>query len=342
MGQTQQGIRFFDAGKGGTVTGRRRFSSWFPGGALLLLPMLFILFPAASEAVLVGSRHDFSSDLKPFGGQCAACHLPHKTQDRMLIWPRNLTTELNYFSQTPWNSKPNYSPLATVLCYVCHINALNISPTPDGDPLPAGGWTVNEYPQDTAFTDGPASPPANSQVGYYELGRPNIGTVPTGTNKPPVPPANPPVTTSTGGHFWKLERHVTKPGSFPFGLGDKLDCDLCHDPHNSATGTNQVMMRTSVSDGTNTITIGNGLLSSSKSRWHTSGNGRAMCAGCHLYSNSSVAENVLYGVTIPKQPAMGDPGHVDTDTTECTACHPHNAPDCATCHGKPPPEPAVG
>ena len=273
--------------------------------------------PAAGG--VTGSPHDFTGRSFAPGGSCSACHRVHYAPETKGLWSRDLSQENGYFDQT---SDPDYVPGGTLLCYDCHVDYTTGSSgaSPDNDP-PDSSWEAAARPQDIAFTDGPGS-----EVGYYELKDGSILGTP--------PPAGDP----TGGHYWKGVSGDSPNGGY--SIGDKLDCSICHDPHDEASGGNEVMLRSIVTDGTYSITVGFGLTSSSATRNWTTGDGRDMCAGCHGYSGD--APETLFGVTLPVPPDKTFDGHGSGDSNECTLCHPHNSPDCGGCHGNPPPLEAAG
>jgi hypothetical protein len=281
-----------------------------------------LLCCSSVRAGVVGSKHDFTG-LSQLGialnGPCSACHRAHFAGDQKVLWSRDLTSEGAYFEQT---ADPDYIPSFSILCYDCHINASAASPTPDDDP---SGWSAGKEPQDVAFTDGPPED-GGADVGYYEM---QDGTIPALGN--PAPTDGSP----TGGHYWKSEPS----GTPDYGRGDKLPCNICHDPHDRASGGNEVMFLVATGDGAGgSIPLGDNRRASGNTREGT-GTGRDMCAACHSYSDSSgpgVPNDpvVMWGVTLPKPPA-GIADHASGGTAPCTDCHGHNAVavSCTGCHG---------
>lgn len=291
-----------------------------------IAPLLGVFVFLAAQGAIAGvfrSRHDFDTGFpttttipRKFG-RCSVCHVPHRGDPAFMLWPRSLSEERSYYTQT---NNPNYVPGSTLMCYDCHDDAA----AADNDPLP-GVWATSNKPQDVAFTDGPPSR-GGTKVGYYEM---ITAVVPGGGNVPPIDGS------PTGGHYWKTE----PTGTPDFARGDKIWCEMCHDPHNALTGNNEGFFRYETPNGSGgMVTLGNNhKVSSNKlNPPTTTENGRSMCAACHSYSNSGSAVT-LYGVTVPKPPTTM-PQHLVTDTTPCTNCHPHNKvfASCRECHGWPP------
>ena len=294
--------------------------------------VLFFLGAAGvSWAGVAGSRHDFTGapgdgqDVPVLnnGGVCTPCHTPHFSPVLPAGWARSVSDEALFYEQDG-SVGANYIPGMTLLCYDCHDDMVTV---PDKSP-PQAIWS--RAPQDIALN--------GAGVGYYENA---CGQLPVGAN--PAPTDGSP----TGGHYWK-----TEPGLTPdYDRGDKIACSLCHDPHDTATGTNEAFFRTATWDGStlkslndfnnygtdlkastyNASTLPNG------SRNGT-GNGRDMCAICHGYSDQG-NQALLYNVTVPKPPA-GVIEHVfdnNSLATACVACHGHNqVAGCNGCHGYPP------
>jgi predicted CxxxxCH...CXXCH cytochrome family protein len=285
-----------------------------------------VVWAAPATAALSGSRHDFAAASNPNvsvapKGACSACHLPHLARSGALLWPRTLTQEDNFYSLA---TDPNYKPGTTLLCYDCHDDAS--STHADADPDPAGwyvGGAGTHRPQDIALGVLDGGP-----VGYYEL---VDGTFPTTGNAPKS--TDPSVT--TGGHYWKT---APATGTPLYKRGDKLPCELCHDPHNIASGTNDVFFLKETTNGSGTpVPLGDGFKASPNVRNHQlGGTGREMCAACHKYSDSSGTQMTLWGVLLPKPPAT-TAEHLTANVTPCTNCHKHNriVASCNDCHTYP-------
>ncbi|HWR98874.1 MAG TPA: CxxxxCH/CxxCH domain-containing protein, partial [Candidatus Methanoperedens sp.] len=287
------------------------------------------------RAGIPGSRHDFTGTSFERGGSCGACHRPHLGPGGPLLWSRDLTEEYGFFTQdgTPL---PNYIPPATLLCYDCHDDNATAVPSAVDDDPPKADWSIGHEPQNVAFTDAvPSSPSTTPSItGYYELydGRtPALGNLPA--------PGDP-----TGGHFWKRE-----PNGVPdFNRGDKIACGLCHDPHNTRTGSNQVMFLTETGDGRGSlVTLVNGATASQNTRAGAppgTGTGREMCAACHGYSFGDGNPKMFWDVDLAtSRPPNYIPQHKDGNTVACTTCHKHNKVhfSCRDCHGFPPMEAAA-
>ncbi len=285
--------------------------------------LLMLTWKGTALGGIEGSRHDFSNKaaLAP-GGRCSPCHNPHYAVDDQAkaIWSRDLAQERSHFDQV---TDPDYTPIdrRAILCYDCHDDRTTV----DTNPAPALiTWDTN--PQDIAFSDGPGG-----VVGYYELS----------DGSRPGHPTTPPVDGSpTGGHYWKHEPEPTA-GWPDFKKGDKIHCTMCHDPHDAKTGAapnkNEVFFRTSTPDGRGgTITMGDGL-DASGNCVNGSGNGRAMCAKCHAYSDSGTPVTMWnINLNTLNMTDMGD--HKVGSSKPCTDCHKHNytTASCTTCHGYPP------
>ncbi len=295
--------------------GGRALRGWFSGACLgLMLVLCFVVQVGVAKAALKDSSHDFTGRSFTTGSMCAGCHLAHNSPTgAKLIWSRDMSLEEAFFAQI---SDPNYIPSSTLYRYDCHIDNESALPSPDNDP---SDFSIE--PSNIAFGDnhtGSTCTPS-SVVGYYET---KEGMVPSSLVCPPPTDGS-----STGGHFWKRVPRAPKE------RGDKIDCAMCHDPHNSVTSGNEVFLRATVSDGGIPITIGSNLDASINTRNGT-GTGRDMCLACHK------AGIVLYDVALPIPPTYV-PQHDGGDSTPCTNtdCHPHNFPDkpttlgCAACHG---------
>lgn len=275
-----------------------------------------LVLPAASQAGLHGSPHDFSALPIGRGGSCAACHVPHAVQGPV-IWGRSLADEAAYFTQA---ANPDYLPAPTLQCFDCHDDGVSV---PDQSPS-AASWVAGEEPEDIAFSLTPADATRwGTTVGYYEL---IDGTLP-GTGNPAPVDGSP-----TGGHFWRSEPTGTPDAK----RGDKISCRLCHDPHGTRSAGNEVFFVRSTADGAGgTVTLGTGLRASGNTRTGT-GDGRAMCASCHGYADAG-APVTLWGVALPRPP--GSVGHhLAASAAACTGCHQHNkiVTSCRECHGYPP------
>jgi len=257
-----------------------------------------------SHQGVIGSRHDFTDmnlgDPLSFG-TCAACHIPHGSQEKTFLWTRSLAEERKAFQQY---ERPDYQKGVTLLCYDCHDDHHSA----DDDP-PLSSFL--HPPQDIAFSDGPGK---TSKVGFYETIPPG-GVGDNGVERPPVNGDE------TGGHYMKTSGLSETINGID--TGDKLPCDICHDPHK--TSGNEVFLRNPV--GVNSF----GRLEASKNTRYGRGTGREICASCHGYSESNMPINTpvrLFGIDILRTPSQDQiqlAAHSQSDRkTSCTECHVHN------------------
>ena len=241
------------------------------------------------------SRHDFSNlELGEVSsrGVCSACHTPHRTKDKQFLWSRSLSEERSKFSQT---DKPNYTPGATIFCYDCHEDESST----DNDP-PSNAFF--KPPQDIAYSDGPG---ISTQVGYYETIPPSFAEI-----QPPVDGS------PTGGHY--IETGLISKLRHGIETGDKIPCELCHDPH--ATNKNQAFLVNPL--GVNNIDN----LEASRYSRNGTGTGREACASCHGYAETDAMIGIpakIYDFYIVRTSKNRVEHHKDNDTP-CTDCHRHN------------------
>jgi hypothetical protein len=268
------------------------------------------------------SRHDMtkSPDVAP-DGSCSACHtlhLPSATSQsyqgsgagkyitNTVSWPREIATKLTWFTQkrdlatkstqtTP--NVPNYVVGKTLLCYDCH-SGNNAESVPDTGAI--GDFrSPRSQPQDIAT------------VGWGDRGR-GHGMYMLADGAMPGPGQTSPSLLSVknrarfpGGHFVQSMMNmqatarsdnfdVRGPGGrllYRISIGDKLPCELCHDPHSGAINTpsdDEVFFRRNIQGGLGTVsrnphtlfTAGNALKASTTSR-NGSGDGRLLCFYCH-------------------------------------------------------------
>lgn len=318
---------------------------------LAVLTVVVLLFGSvpASLAGISSSAHDFTGFGFVGEGACSACHKPHYSVDPQRLWPRDLTDERREFDQGDSAIEtPNYIRGGTILCYDCHDNQNIADVDEDPDPIFWGNSIhggPDGYPQDIAYDDHPGIQ-GTGEVGYYELAD---GSRPSG-----VSGGGPTDGSPTGGHYWKSA--PANGGTPEYEQGDKLDCNICHDPHSSVTGTNDVMLRTSTSDGMGgTVDLGDGRTASTNTRARAGqdpqiNNGRNMCASCHRYSDEPNAPGAtangiptttvdMWNVPLPQPPnSLPDHAYNASSTAACTDCHRHNkiVASCADCHGYPP------
>ena len=286
---------------------------------------------AQNVADVKNSYHDFSDNpgIAP-RGSCSACHELHAPNDNTAayvgtfftsakLWIRDLTGEItdldqqrNLGSITP----PNYLIGATVLCYDCHAgNPANNGPgAPDFPPDP--------LPQDIAFggdgSDGDSRGTvlAGGEIaGYYEL---PDGSEPDGSTGPTTVEVQ--AGAVSGGHFVKSKMgggtvtnySVNDPDSnllYEISVGDKLPCDLCHDPHagydksgDAGLTDDEVFFRRKIYAGQDKLLDRNAesdfddLRASPASRNNSGGTGRYMCIYCHGTSDWDGSVSPVTGI----------------------------------------------
>jgi len=350
---------------------------------------------------LKNSRHDFTGDPVTTRGNCFACHDLHTSSanteayigtyiTNSFLWGRDLTEEftgtkefyqkrdLGTLSEGVGGS-PNYLVGATVMCFDCHSSdAANNGPV-DAD-------FTGSAPQDIAF--GGDRGTQNGTIGYYELtdGRePDSNTTSTTDVAPTLTEIQ--AGSVAGGHYVKTPMagnsqttdgyEVRDPDNnllYEVSIGDKLPCNLCHDPHlGESASVDQAFFRRDVYAGEGTlITRGesefNSKLLASGATRNGTGNGRLMCIYCHGTSDWDGTSNpvngiaplvtqggatilTVYGIRArpPSNPPTGaSPAfpppatvaeHSSTGPqTACSGCHNHNniTPSCGGCHGFPP------
>ena len=293
------------------------------------------------------SYHDFSSiaAVAPRGA-CSACHDLHAPNDNtaayvgsdtghyytnFVLWKRDLSGELTEFDQKRDLNKnsdpsggPNYLIGTTVFCYDCHGGDARQGQPVDSD------FDINKKPQDIAFAGDRNA--LGGTVGYYEL--------PTG-EEPGGSGAQAPSLSSVlnsdsvpGGHYVKSwmnndgipeddNYEVRDPDNnllYKISIGDKLPCELCHDPHKGEISTaddDEVFFRRKILAGEESIVENNdnyfsGVIfkASPNSRaggaGENDGTGREMCQWCHGSSDwtgstgsSTTGINPLIVDTIP-------------------------------------------
>ena len=371
---------------------------------------------APDVGYLKGSLHDWNrtGNTQPIAtlGSCSPCHdihLPDSTTASYMgtwfttsrLWTRDLSLDLAEYYQkrelsrtsgTPNNDGPNYLVGSTILCYDCHGGAARRAPT--GDPFVPDDSDFSPAPQDIAFGGdrGVKALSDGSNVGYYELpdgyepaGVTHVAPSMSAVRDSPDNPDNVP-----GGHYvlsWMGNSGTAKDDNYevrdPDGtllyrisIGDKLPCELCHDPHLKESATNtqpdEVFFRRDIHTGENEIVTRtesdfNGKLEASS---HTRngaggvGDGRLMCIYCHgtgdwdgsQFPSTGVSPLVvdwgqkltIFGIRIRtgtyanESPAFPPPNtvadHFETATKVCTDCHQHNhiRANCGACHEFPP------
>ena len=271
-----------------------------------------VLAPGSlSLAGVAGSKHDFSAGAAAPGGVCVVCHAPHYGSTPAL-WPRDLSEETTYFSQT---ANPNYVRGDTILCYDCHDN----HGTVDNDP-PDSFFFMSRLAQDVAFDDDlkTTSPrdglPADDKLGYYE--KPTSGTV-------------------VSGHYVK-----NPPGSLEIRQGDKLPCNDCHDPHDTV---NQAFIRTKLADKTLTgVKASTFMAYAETADGRNDADSRKFCIACHGTSEQTSDTAVTFAMVNPQYgsnriavPPTLVGAHGSASAVACVSCHKHSGTvaSCKDCHG---------
>ncbi|MDF1526973.1 MAG: hypothetical protein P1S59_11995 [bacterium] len=204
------------------------------------------------------SLHDFSSAPIGSDGVCSSCHDLHYPDETTasyagsssghyftgyVLWKRDLTNDLaQYYQKRDLATDsdpvggPNYLVGNTVFCYDCHGGDARRDGPDDSH--------FNPDPQDIAF--GRDRDVAGGNVGYYELPtgeQPDAGTQAPSMNSIITSPDDP--DNVAGGHY--VQSSMNNDGSsvndnyeardpdgnllYKISVGDKLPCELCHDPH---------------------------------------------------------------------------------------------------------------
>lgn len=213
---------------------------------------------ARDESDIETSLHDFSNQTIGTGGVCWACHELHLPDANtisyagstsgdyyanFILWKRDITSELSEFYQkrdlgtnSDPSGGPNYLVGNTIFCYDCHGGDAR-----DGDPDDSD---FTNSPQDIAF--GGDRDTADGNIGYYELPTgeepdavthaPSLSSIVNSPNDPDFVP---------GGHYVQSEMNNDGTATddnyeardpdgnllYNISIGDKLPCELCHDPH---------------------------------------------------------------------------------------------------------------
>ncbi len=243
------------------------------------------------------------------GSPCSACHSMHMPNTNTqayqgtfyanaFFWSRDITHKLTDPNLTQKRdldngTPPNYVVGATIFCYECH-SGTDLENTPFSD------IAVRTPPVNIAFNTDLGQ--VNGAIGYYELSN---GALPGGAFSAPSIQSVKSRFRSPGGHYvispmnnggmgasYTANFPVSGPGGrllYKASIGDKLPCDLCHDPHLGVVDTgadDQVFFRRNILGGLGTTATNphsafdNALKASAKTRYGT-GNGRLMCFYCH-------------------------------------------------------------
>jgi len=352
---------------------------------------------ARDQTPSVTSLHDFSSRPIGQGGVCWPCHDLHLPDPATAsfagsgsgsyftdshLWKRDLSGELTQFYQKRELGRdsdpaggPNYLVGSTVFCYDCHA----------GDARSQGSDTTGFKPDDADFTDAPQDiafagdrDVTDGNVGYYELptgDEPDAGTEAPSLSAIVNSPYNPDVV--PGGHYVRSRMNndgtpeednyeVRDPEGnllYRISIGDKLPCELCHDPHlkESSLGSSppdQVFFRRDIHTGEEQIIdrssesyFGARLDASGFTRNGDGGvgDGRRMCQYCHGTGDWDESQNpgpsggiaplivdwtsrtTVYGIQIR---TAGTPGGSKAFPPPPLVYHAKddNQPACARCH----------
>ena len=287
------------------------------------------------------SFHDFPGSVAP-GGVCSSCHSLHYPDEGTAafagsslgnyftgyaLWNRDLTNDLDEYDQKrdlatdSAFGDPNYLVGMTALCYDCHGGPARQDEPDDIDfSAPA--------PQDIAFAGDRGDPAVadGSNVGYYELptGR-EPGTTYSAPSMADVRDSYEVLDNIPGGHYVKTwmedgatddNYEVRDPGTnllYKISIGDKLPCEMCHDPHLKKPGTwvasdpsDEVFFRRRIFVGEGTVIdrtsetfFREELKASDQTRNGTGGasDGRKMCIYCHGTSDWDENQSYSDGVS---------------------------------------------
>lgn len=356
---------------------------------------------ARDQSQAVGSRHDFSSRPIGWGGVCWSCHDLHLADTNTAsyvdtyftsfnLWRRDLSGELGNFEQkrqlgdnSSPGGQPNYLIGSTVFCYDCHGGDARVKAS--GDLFGPADTNFPNDPQDIAFAGDQGT--IDGDIGYYELpsgeepdGSTNAPSLSAIVNSPDDPDVVP------GGHYVKSMMNndgtpeddnyeVRDPDGdllYEISIGDKLPCELCHDPHPKeatldSSPPDEAFFRREIYPGEQ-ITVDRTSESYFSAKMKASGftrngegNGRKMCQYCHGTGDWDETQNpgptggvaplivdwssrtTVYGILIR---TAGTPGgstafpppalayHAKDDTQPaCTRCHKHNNVSINICNG---------
>ena len=356
----------------------RRFAF---AAALLAAAGVLLFVGKTLDAGVVNSPHDFSAT-GPYsrtlgkGGACSSCHIPHNALDNVL-WPRSLSGYRNRLYA--WDGNPSSEKnflqestdifrATTLQCYDCHDwHATTDFETPASTPeigLGKAFYDARHYPQNilsgfkksglsspTMYEDGFGSSSTYKIPGYFENNPPTSATYGASDNTP---------LDQAGGHFFKQDPTGSSGDSLK--AGDKLACNLCHDPHawNSDGNwqaffrknwpTNTVLLRLAGSKAMGSGQMANeGTKMTGPGTWTTAPRdnvaSRDLCTACHGSTtqdpvnfrdmNPDFKDSLIVGLRTG--PASLVEEHKSTSQVACTTCHRHNAisASCNSCHSYP-------
>jgi len=276
------------------------------------------------------SFHDFSGESIATRGFCNPCHENIHNPDSItasyagsaagnyftdsLLWGRDISNDLNEYYQkrdlvtdSDLIGGPNYLVGMTIFCYDCHGGDARKQGSDNTGLIPDDS-DFNPDPQDIAF-DGDRDK-INGNVGYYELPsgeEPDAGTTAPSLGAILASPDDPNVV--PGGHY--VQSMMNNDGTteddnyevrgpagnllYKISVGDKLPCEICHDPHmgessSSSNPPDEVFFRRDIYAGEG-IVIDRTSESYFSAKLEASeftrngaggvGDGRRMCQYCH-------------------------------------------------------------
>lgn len=307
-----------------------------------------------------GSLHDFTGRSIADRTACGACHIIHLTDpgaaayegtvtSSVRMWGRDLTEEFTDLYQVrdlgqSASVRPDYLIGRTALCYDCH-SGNHVDSEPDVT------FDFDNDPKDIAF-DGDRQTGAGGSRGYYELpdGRepddpldaPDLNEV-SSSPEVHVPGGHYVLSRMDAGTVDDNYQVRTPSGRFLYeiSVGDKMPCELCHDPHmgelNSATD-DEAFFRRQIFAGEDALASNNDdhfsgriFKTSSASRagqggGENDGTGREMCQWCHGSSDWDGSTLSSSSGINPLIVTSGDPVITVYGIKVRTASHPDGSP----------------
>lgn len=188
-----------------------RIITWFARICLLLATA------PALAGTITGSAHDFSAQAWSGGRICVACHAPHKTDTSITdapLWNHaNSTVSYTLYSSPTMNATVTQPGGGSKLCLSCHDGTVAVNSF--------GGVTGTTMI--SAANNVGSNLKASHPIGF------TYNTALATSNGSLFDPATKTVTIGSGTQ--------TKTGSLNSVLlyGGKMECDSCHDVHNTFT-----------------------------------------------------------------------------------------------------------